>query len=170
MNALVLYILGAMRAWVPEAEHRSFERPEVTADRYDAIAADIALAVDGRPDAPAAALRLASIAALESRYAASVDSCRVHGGTRASAAWGIWQLTGPKDLCSGGRVRGAKMALALVDQSLDKCKSLPAADRLAYYTDGRCNLPAVRYRRSRDRLVPAIKYAKVHPFAASDSS
>ena len=160
MQALVSLILSAMVSWVDPASHRP-ERPEVTRARYVAIAEDIAgvvLTARGERvrDVETEALLLASIASFESSFRADVDACAKGRG----GAWSLWQIAGggersKRNICSSRR-EAARVALAMVRESFKACSGHAFEDRLAFYTDGRCE---DRWWRSRSRVRRSLSAA-----------
>lgn len=159
MQALVSLILTAMVSWVDPSTHRHLERPEVTRARYVAIAEDIAgVVITARGervrDVETEALLLASIASLESSFRADVDACvRGRGG-----AWSLWQIAGggarAKGKVCSSRREAARVALAMVRESFRACAGHAFEDRLAFYTDGRCERD---WKRSRSRVRRALE-------------
>jgi hypothetical protein len=162
---LSAYVLSAMVSWVPVEEHASFERREITVQRYEAIAQTIAKVAadeppvfDGDEDSARArtALLLASIASYESHYAARVEDCRVAN----AGALGLWQTVAPRSKVCSGREAAARLALGMVRQSFEQCKKHEELDRLAFYTDGFCKRD---WGRSRFRVGRALRWWRASP-------
>jgi len=151
---LVSIVLSSMIAWVPPAEHRHLEPPAVTERRYEEIAEVIASVVAEAQgerilgSAELEALLLASVAGAESHYAARVEDCKGR-----HAAYSLWQIEGHRKEACAGRRAASKLALAMIRESFRVCAALPFLDRLAFYTDGRCER---QWWRSRSRVTRAV--------------
>lgn len=98
--------------------------------------------------------QLARLARFESTFRLDVATCVVHGRAGEVTAWQL--LPRPNEsaaeLCSSLE-RGAAVALARVRESVEACRSYPAAERLAVYARGRCSSADGR-RLSRVRYAP----------------
>ena len=160
IEGLATYLVSAMAAWVPMAEHAWVERPDVTSSRYASIAETIASVVAEQPPVfeggedqarVRTALLLAAIASYESHYAARVDDCRVSNG----GALGLWQTVVPRARVCGDRTSAARVALAMIRQSWSECRGNAELDRLSFYTDGVCH---ASWGRSRWRVGRGERY------------
>lgn len=158
MHKLASLILSAMVSWVAPGDHRHYEKPHVTRARYAAIAEDIASVVltargERLRDVETEALLLAATASFESSFRADVDTCkRGRGG-----AWSLWQIAGggersKRKVCANRR-EAARVALAMLRESFFECSGYAFEDRLAFFTDGRCE---TRWWRSRSRVRRAM--------------
>jgi hypothetical protein len=166
MNALVSYIFAAMIYWVPMTDHAYYEKPEVTQARYTEIATTIAeVALDpntvplfeGDDGRVKTALLLASVASSEGFFRKDVDSCKVGGDN--GLAWGLWQThANKKKVCSDRKV-AATIALDMMRNSLQSCKSFNLMDRMSVYTDGSCH---ANWQRSRFKMGRAITWYSKH--------
>lgn len=189
MHVLAAYLLTAMVAWVPLSYHHVFDRKEqVTRDRYESIAEDIAavsldpaqkplfadvhskvtgeLVQDGRMET---ALLLTSIASWESHFEAAVDSCELVGDN--GHAFSMWQMHQPRARVCGDRRAAIRVAIGMIRESFDSCNQWGAqnrivpvlADKLSFYTDGYCH---TNWKRSRERMERAIGWWKEHAYVA----
>lgn len=104
------------------------------------IAAILLAAIVTWTDAtPHEARILMSIAAHESGFRPDVVGCRVLGdGGRAFGAWQIHPRSSRerRDACAIGTA--ARLALARVRESVERCSHLPAPERLAVFASGSC--------------------------------
>lgn len=158
MHALIAYLLSAMFAWAPPADHDYYADRQDTVERYESIAKDIAIvALDpnepplfGGPQGRAeTALYVTAIAFYESGgYRRDVDAgvgkrSRGDGGR----SWCLMQINlgegltpeqwSGRDLVQD-RQKCIRAGLARIRESYALCRTLPFADRLSGYTKGRC--------------------------------
>lgn len=178
LESMAAWLLAAMIAWNPPAQHREGEQAATT--RYDSIAHDIAsvsLEPDEAPlfDGPVGraqtALLIASVASFESTFRKDVDTGTLQGDHGRS--WCILQIqvygktaedwTGQQLV--EDRKRCVKAGLHRMRQSFTMCKHLPLIDRLAGYTLGQCKEePKAEWRTRR-----ALGWWKGHPFVVTES-
>jgi hypothetical protein len=180
MNALVAYLLAAMLAWSPPADHEYYEPREETVARYVTIARTIAeVALDpaepplfGGPDGRAeTALFIASVAFYESggfrRDVELGTGKRARGD--AGRSWCLMQVnigggvtedrwTGP-DLVND-QDKCIRAGLHRMRESFRHCSGQTFIDRLSGYTDGRCRDGANAAHRRTKR---AVEFWEQHP-------
>lgn len=98
--------------------------------------------------------QLAKIARFESNYRRDVAECTKRGPQGEVTAWQVLARPGESiaAMCESYEA-GARIALERVRESVRACRSLPAEDRLALYTRGRCSSAEGR-RLSRVRYAP----------------
>lgn len=176
MNLLFTYILAAMISWVPLNEGGVCYWPvsQACLDRankhYQEIAKDIAevvyepnikLPFIGDNIKVKTALLMASIASTESQFHQNVDDCHVVGDHGVS--FGLWQTQSPRAITCNDRKQALRIAITMVNQSLDACKNLPLVERLSVYASGSCNNERGKWH-SRRKFNRAINYLKDHPF------
>jgi hypothetical protein len=162
MNALVAYLLAAMLAWSPPADHEYYEPREETVARYITIARTIAeVALDpaepplfGGPDGRAeTALFIASVAFYESggfrRDVELGTGKRARGD--AGRSWCLMQVNQNKCIRAG---------LHRMRESFRHCSGQTFLDRLSGYTDGRCRDGANAAHRRTKR---AVEFWEQHP-------
>lgn len=163
---LANYVLAAMLSWYPVATHDYTHVSEHdTLERYISIADDIVVTATETPlfagddGVLKTAMLSASVAGFESGgFRAEVDDCELAGD--AGAAWSLWQLHRPKEVICGTRRNAARMALAMMADSLKWCASLPQMERLAIYTSGSCGRGRAE---SRHRWERAARWLAAHP-------
>jgi len=173
MNTLVTYLLAAMMAWSPLAEHEYYESREETFARYVAIAQTVAkVALDpaepplfGGPDGRTeTALFMTSVAFYESGgFRRDVElGIGKHGRGDSGRSWCLMQVnvgsgttaerwTGP-DLVND-REKCFRAGLHRMRESFTHCKGQTFIDRLSGYTDGRCKDGADAAHRRTNRAV-----------------
>jgi len=175
IDALAAWLLTAMAAWNPPADHREGE--EAATERYSSIAHDVAEVVldsneeplfDGPSGRPQTALLLAAVASFESGFRREVDLGTIRGDNGRS--WCILQVqvfgrtaeqwTG-KELVED-RTRCLRAGLHRMHDSFEACKRLPQVQRLSGYTRGHCGPdPKGEWRMRR-----ALNWWKAHPLSA----
>jgi hypothetical protein len=180
MNALVTYLLAAMMAWSPLADHEYYESREETFARYVAIAQSVAkVALDpaepplfGGPNARMeTGLFMTSVAFYESGgFRRDVElGLGKHGRGDSGRSWCLMQVnvgggtteerwTGPELV--NDREKCFRVGLHRIRQSFVHCKDRTFIDRLSGYTDGRCRDDA---NASHRRTKRAIEYWESHP-------
>ena len=172
--ALATYLVVAMTAWVPPAQH--VEGRDKALERYESIAKDIAtVAMDEANDPLFAggdgrqktALLMASIASFESYYRADVDSGKARGdngkswclmqiqvGTGKTAeGWSGEELIASRNKCLTAGLNKLRVSMAF-------CRALPLRFRLAGYTHGKC----IEDPKSETRMGRATRWLSDHPF------
>lgn len=161
---LAEYVAEALATWVPIRYHAFCEQRKRTEDRYWELSVAIARVAlthepvfDDDPKHVKTALLLASIASYEGVMIARFMQCKEAG---KGNAWGPWQCQG--DACKphvcGSYLQAAEWALegkGQVRESFFVCHSYDVRDRLAGFTDGRCER---NWDRSRVRVQRALKY------------
>lgn len=183
-EVLAPYLVSAMLAWIPAAQHdpgptvEAAKRQAVLAavrPRYERIATAIAtvtlaegakLPFEGENRHVLTALLLASIAGYEGSYTEAVATCQRGGDMDAAGvpqAWGLWQTHRPKEAVCASLEAGAGIALGMVSHSFTVCRRLEVSDRLGVYTDNACRR---KWWRSRSRVDRAIAWQAAHPLAA----
>jgi hypothetical protein len=175
--ALAAWLLVAMGSFYPQTSHR--EDPNVTEERYEEIAHDVAFAVSQpyvRPAFPdddqiaaraKTGLLLVSIAADESRYREDVETCATSGDKGHS--WGLFQTSRAKTLTCTSVPLAVGVAIGMVRESfrISKRVSRDEITWLAEYTDGlRYNTPKARGRSAR-RMGRMLRYWSEHPYHES---
>lgn len=164
------YIFVFLNSIVPITNHSYYEQLETTRVRYESVAETIATVSQESPlfvddsDGVKTATILASIALAESHIRADVDTCKIGGDKDKNGnytAWTLWQMHLPKKVVCSSRLVGARHAREFVRLSFKTCERLSLVDRLSFYTDGICKKD---WRRSQDRIKPAIKWVAAHPF------
>ena len=158
MNALVAYLLAAMMAWSPLAEHEYYESREETFARYVAIATSVAkVALDpaeaplfGGPDGRMeTGLFMTSVAFYESGgFRRDVElGLGKHGRGDGGRSWCLMQVnigrgtteerwSGPELV--NDRDKCFRAGLHRMRQSFEHCTEQTFLDRLSGYTDGHC--------------------------------
>jgi hypothetical protein len=181
MHALVTYLLSAMMAWAPLAEHDYYAPEYETEERYNAIAHDLAeVALDpnepplfgGPQGREQTAMLMAAIAFYESGgYRRDVDlgvGARSRGDSGKS--WCLMQInigagmtrerwTG-RELVED-RHKCFHAGLARIRESFALCRYMPLADRLTGYTKGRCERNEPLAHR---RMGLAMNFWAAHPY------
>ncbi|WP_394839914.1 hypothetical protein LVJ94_23785 [Pendulispora rubella] len=175
IDALAAWLVTAMTAWNPPAEHREGE--QAATERYASIAHDVAEVVldsneqplfDGPQGRAQTALLLAAVASYESGFRREVDLGTIRGDNGRS--WCILQVqvfgrtaeqwTG-KELVED-RTRCLRAGLHKMHDSFEACKKLPQVQRLSGYTRGHCGPdPKAEWRMRR-----ALNWWKAHPLTA----
>jgi hypothetical protein len=143
---VVAWLVAAMSAWVPPGAN--------DAVRYDAIARDILSVAFDPEEAPLydeangrarTALVLASFAAAESGgFLLDVDTGKRRGGNGAVCMMQV--KVGPHGTSEGwsakdlveNRSRCVRVGLHMMRESVQTCHAMKGADRLSFYTHGRC--------------------------------
>jgi hypothetical protein len=180
MNGLVAYLISAMLAWSPPADHEYYEPRGETVARYAVIAqsiAEVALdpaepplfgGLDGRAET---ALFISSVAFFESGgFRRDVElGTGKHARGDGGRSWCLMQVnvghgvtaerwSGP-DLVND-RSKCIRAGLHRMRESFQHCKGQTFIDRLSGYTDGRCRDGAdAAHRRTRR----AVQYWEAHP-------
>jgi hypothetical protein len=158
MNELVSYLITAMLAWSPVADHNYYEPRDETLARYEGIARTIArVAMDpaeaplfGGPDGRAeTGLFVSSIAYYESggfrrdvelgtgkhaRGDSGRSWCLMQvniGGGKTAENWSGPELVADQEKC-------IRAGLHRIRESFVHCKAQTFVDRLSGYTNGRC--------------------------------
>jgi len=119
-----------------------------------ALRTELAAAIVAVTDDEQEQRQLAKIARFESSYSRDVAECRRKGSVGEVTAWQILARSDSERsrLCIS--LEGdARVALARIRESVSACRSLPAEERLAVYTRGRCHSVDGR-RLSRVRYAP----------------
>lgn len=162
--ALVAYLLYFMIAAVPLEHHAYYEHRGRTEKRYVEIAtaiARVALDPDEKPvfdgDRIKTALLLASIASYEGIYRHDITRCEKSG---RGNAWGLYQFEGPKEKVCGSLEQATRHALHMVWSSWFVCYDHDEADKLSFYTDGKC---IKNWQRSRSRVERALRWWEKYP-------
>jgi hypothetical protein len=178
IDALASWLMTAMVAWNPPAQHREGEG--AARDRYASIAHDFAEVAldqaekplfDGPNGRAQTALLMASVASAESGYRRDVDTgvlkgdhgrswcilqVQVHGHTAEN--WTGQELVEDRKRC-------VRAGLHKMQESFATCKAMPLADRLAQYTLGRCeHEPKAAWRVRR-----ALAWWKGHAFTTNET-
>jgi hypothetical protein len=180
ITALAAWLLTAMQAFYSPSYHAATEAGEITEARYEAFAHDVAFASmqpyvmpvfdtrDGvKDDAQArakTALVFVSIASYESRYKASVLSCKEGGDGNRS--WGPFQTQRKKRLACKGALGAMVVGLEMVHESFRICHYMRVDAWLSEYTDGNQFRTSKAWKRSALRMNQALDYWKAHPFIA----
>lgn len=173
MANLVSYLVAFFVATVPVGMHAYREAPDITLERYESVAEDIAEVSLDPEEAPLfhgaharerTALVLASIASFESSLRADVDDCSTLGdGGRSRTIFQIQRGT-PLVICEDRRA-AAHVALSMVRESLAACAGSPADERLALYTSGSCERGR---RQAQWRWARAVAFYRSHPLDPVD--
>lgn len=155
MPEILTFLVGLMTNWVPPADHDAIVR-------YTQIAAD-ALSVSREEDwlhltdAETAVLVL-SVASLESRFSAAMDSGAKRGDNGQSVCLGGIRVLHNKALrnkIAGDRKECFRYLIRRVRYSWTECERLPFADRLSKYITGTCQANAYSRRYSK-RIVDSF--------------
>jgi len=175
MNKLALYLVVAMKAIYPIDNHAAVEQADVTEARYALIAQDIATGVSQpyvrplplpvRTEVEARALTglvLVSTARYESSFVGEVADCVVGGD--GGRSWSLFQVQRHHDRACWSYMGATGVALEMVHESFRVTRGQPIEERLAEYTDGYAWKSERAKRRSRDRMLTALAYWRVHPF------
>jgi hypothetical protein len=152
IEAMTTWLVGAMVAWSPPANHHK-EGATAALARYETIAHDLAaVALDpsekplfeGATGRAQTALLLAAVASMESDYRKEVDTGKLRGDSGRS--WCLLQVqvygktpeqwTG-QDLVDD-RKRCFRAGLHVMHESFRICHALPLEYRLSGYTSGSC--------------------------------
>lgn len=114
LDTIARYLLAAMGAFYAQDNHQFKESPEVTEERYEEFAYDVAFTVtqpyvqplfEGRGARTRTGLVLVSIASFESGFREDVMSCALAGDKNSS--WGPFQSQPHRELtCLGDARRG----------------------------------------------------------------
>ncbi len=183
-KALVAYLLTAMGVFYPQQNHNwkhhaadwYSEDADVTEERYELFASEVAAAVEQPYVQPVfadkdpvvarakTALLLVAIAADESTYKADVIDCAVAGDKGAS--WGAFQTSRAKARTCSSVMGAAGVAIEMIQESFRVCRGTDPLLWLAEYTDGGAYRTPRAAKRSARRMGRAIDYWKAHPFAA----
>jgi hypothetical protein len=173
ITTLMTYLLQAMAAWVPPAQHP--EGTDKAQARYDSIARDIAtVALDeaqnplfaGSDGREKTALLVASIASFESYFRADVDEGKARGDKGGSYCLMQIQVgngrtpegwTGPELIAS--RPKCLMAGMNRIRESFSMCRNLPQAFRLSGYTSGRCTQEP----KAEARMNRATRWLASHP-------
>jgi hypothetical protein len=175
--ALAHWLLIAMGSFYPQESHRFIDEDKnITEERYEEIAYDIAFAVsqpyvrpafdDKDPIAARAktGLLLASIGADESRYIEDVEMCR-KGGDHGHS-WGLFQTSRAKTLTCQSVPLASAVAIDMVRESfrISRTVSRDEITWLAEYTDGlQYDTPKARGRSAR-RMGRMLRWWAEHPY------
>ncbi|MDB4992890.1 MAG: uncharacterized protein JWM74_322 [Myxococcaceae bacterium] len=177
-ETLAAWLLTAMIAWNPPAQHREGEK--AATERYTSMANDIAaVALDaeesplfeGPQGRPQTALLIAATASFESSYRKDVDTGQTKGDSGRS--WCMLQVqvfgkTAEKwtgDELIQDRKKCVRAGLHKMKESFTMCKALPLIDRLSAYTCGTCRAePKAEWRVKR-----ALGWFKSHPLGLTDT-
>ena len=140
------YLLIAMHACAPVAQHAYVEDPVITETRYLAIATDVASVAldpdeaplfDGEDGRLRTAVLILSVASSESGgFRGDVAFCRRAGD--GGRAWGLYQShRSTERVCSSVR-EATRVALSDLRGSMAMCKHEAEDVRLAAYASGSC--------------------------------
>ena len=181
-KALVAYLLTAMGVFYPQQNHNwkhhaanwYSEDADVTEERYELFASEVAAAVEQPYVQPVfadkdpvvarakTALLLVAIAAYESSYKEDVVDCVV-GGDK-SKSWGPFQSQRAKARTCASVGGAVGVAIEMVLESFRVCRGRDPLSWLAEYTDGLSyNTDRARHR-SALRMGRMMSYWKAHPF------
>lgn len=169
LTLFATYLFSMMVALTPLSQHAFYEKNDVTASRYEVISMTMARVIGGETMPDGERLKvgavMVSIGDAESHWNAAVVSCEKGGDN--DRAWGPWQTQLPKAKVCESTEAAFKLALTMVKTSFLACKELALADRLSWYTDGKCRH---NWKRSSWRMNRALAWVKAHPFTTNVTS
>lgn len=183
---LANWLLTAMGTFYPQENHNwkypaknwYTEDRDITEERYELLAYDIAITVSQpyiRPlftsgqtdldDRAKTGLLLVSIASDESHYKEDVMFCGVPS-TDGNGTWGPFQTQRAKTrTCyQADSIGAAGVALEMAHESFRICQSVPLSWRLSEYTDGNNYNSDRAHRRSALKVKRVLKYWAEHPY------
>jgi hypothetical protein len=179
-QALTAYLLAAMGTFYAQENHNA-EPSDVTEERYEAFADDVAFAVEQPYIQPVfadkdpiigrakTALLLVSIAVDESHFREDVIRC---GPPTKDApgdngkSWGPFQTTRAKARTCASVAGASGVAIEMIQESFRICRGHNVLAWLAEYTDGRSFNTSRATKRSALKMGRMMNYWNAHPFVA----